>query len=382
MTEYRITDIYVFTGIRRGKKFKSYQFQYKIMDENTGTWPKHFKKVTNQDKKKLRIERDALEKTLQSQVQVIQDAYFEDIAEKALDVRKMSIDRTVKGIRARSFDNDQRHFNLHLRPYFGGKSIRKITTGDINLFIDSMANSGKSAKLIRHCIGTLNMILKYAINKGYIAVNPNNPKERDKISGGEKERGGYSHDHIASMIKGVENSTYFKCFVMFSAFTGLSANELQGLQWGDICFNSKTVTVNRTVDNKGNVQDTKNFYRVRTLGLPDGLVQILKEWKLKSHCDLWVFPNAYGKKTFEQNAMRKNIKKICDLAGVPDYGIGGFRKYYNTSMISEVPDHIRKARMGHSKHSTTAETNYTIVDLEQARDAKQADQLMKKVLEV
>ena len=79
--------------------------------------------------------------------------------------------------------------------------------------------------------------------------------------------------------------------------------------------------------------------------------------------------------------MRKNIKKICDLAGVPDYGIGGFRKYYNTSMISEVPDHIRKARMGHSKHSTTAETNYTIVDLEQARDAKQADQLMKKVME-
>ena len=56
--------------------------------------------------------------------------------------------------------------------------------------------------------------------------------------------------------------------------------------------------------------------------------------------------------------------------------------YFNTSLIALVPPHIRKARMGHSKLSNTAETNYTIVDLEQARDAKQADQLMKKVLEV
>ena len=380
MAEYRITDIYSVSGVRRGKKFKSFQFSYKVMDENTGTWPKIFKKVTNSNKKKLKEEREHLETFLKSQAKVVEDAYFEDIAEKALDARKMSINRPVKGIRARSFDNDQRHYHLHLKPYFGGKSIRKITTGDINLFIDSKANSGKSAKLIRHCVGTLNMIMKFAINKGYIAVNPNNPKERDKITGGERERGGYSHDHIASMIK-VEKTTYLQCFVMFSAFTGLSANELQGLQWGDISFDSRTVTVQRTIDNKGGMQDTKNFYRVRTLGLPEGLINILREWKLKSYSDLWVFPNAYGKKPFEQNAMRKNIKKICDLAGVPDYGIGGFRKYYNTSMISEVPDHIRKARMGHSKHSTTAETNYTIVDLEQARDAKQAEQLMKKVLE-
>ena len=55
MAEYRITDIYSVSGVRRGKKFKAYQFQYKIMDENTGNWPSNFKKVTNSNKKKFHI---------------------------------------------------------------------------------------------------------------------------------------------------------------------------------------------------------------------------------------------------------------------------------------------------------------------------------------
>lgn len=44
MAEYRITDIYSVSGVRRGKKFKSYQFSYKVMDEDTETWPKLWKK--------------------------------------------------------------------------------------------------------------------------------------------------------------------------------------------------------------------------------------------------------------------------------------------------------------------------------------------------
>tara|TARA_R100000655_G_scaffold105288_1_gene153324 strand:- start:116 stop:400 length:285 start_codon:yes stop_codon:yes gene_type:complete len=64
MAEYRITDIYSVSGVRRGKKFKSFQFSYKVMDENTGTWPKIFKKVTNSNKKKLKEEREQLETIL------------------------------------------------------------------------------------------------------------------------------------------------------------------------------------------------------------------------------------------------------------------------------------------------------------------------------
>ena len=78
--------------------------------------------------------------------------------------------------------------------------------------------------------------------------------------------------------------------------------------------------------------------------------------------------------------MRKLISTVCKRAGVPDYGIGGFRKYYNTSMIGEVPDHIRKARMGHSKNSKTAEVHYTVIDLEQARSPIQTEKILQGML--
>jgi len=35
--------------------------------------------------------------------------------------------------------------------------------------------------------------------------------------------------------------------------------------------------------------------------------------------------------------------------------------------------------MGHSKLSNTAETNYTLVDLEQARSSSEADELYRKL---
>ena len=48
-------------------------------------------------------------------------------------------------------------------------------------------------------------------------------------------------------------------------------------------------------------------------------------------------------------------------------------------MIGAVPDHIRKARMGHSKFSKTAEINYTVIDLEKARSPYEMEMIFNKV---
>ena len=376
MSNYFIKNIFSYKDSKSGKRFA---FEYKVKDPVTGIWPKRYTRKSSASKKDLMQERNQIEAMLKSQVKVVQDAFFSDIALLALKNREKSVNREVLGIRHRTHQNDVRHIKLHLDPYFGHRSIKDITTGHINNFIEEMANKGKSAKLIRHCINTLNMVLKFSINHGYIAINPNDPDKRIEVRGKDNERGGYSHEHISLLIS-VDKNVYMDCFIKISAFTGLSANELQGLQWSDINIESREIRVQRTIDNKGGMQDTKSYFRKRSLGIPEGIINNLRQWKLQCKSSVWVFPNFNGEKPFEQNAMRKNLKKICVLAGVPDYGIGGFRKYFNTSMIGEVPDHIRKARMGHSKHSKTAEINYTIVDLEMARSPKQVEKIYNKVM--
>ena len=374
MSDYYISKITPFTKTIKGKKVKVFKFLYK------GKGQTKYLRKSSKSKTELQIIRNKIEAELQNNVQIIHDAMFNDICDMAIDFRSKAVGRTVNGIRPRTFDNDKRHIRLHLTPFFGHKSIKDISTGDINNFIETCYNKNMSSKLIRHCINTLNMICKYAINEGYMVINPCSSSARNQITGVMKERGGYSHSDIKKMVD-VPKDIKLQAFIMFSAFTGVSANELQGLQWQDMNFDKREIRIARTIDNRGGMQPTKNYFRQRTLGVPMGVVSILKEWKIKSKSNLWIFSNADGDKPFEQNAMRKNIKRICDMAGVQDYGIGGFRKYFNTSMIGAVPDHIRKARMGHSKFSKTAEINYTVIDLEKARSPYEMEMIFNKVFE-
>ena len=371
MANYHIGDIKSFQITKDGKGFR---FRYKTPSMA------NYKFKASKSKKELSAVRKNMISDFDNNVNKIETAMFDDVASLALEMRLEAIGRKVNGIRQRSFDNDERHLRLHIKPFYQGISIRDITTGKINGFIDEGANKDLSAKTIRHCVQSLNMVMKFAVDQGYIARNPCSSDDRKEIKGSVIERGGYSHDHMIGIIK-TEKTLYLDTFIMFSAFTGISANELQGLQWSDINFTKSEVTVSRNVY-RYDSQELKNNFRERVLGLPSQVMTLLKKWKLNSNCDFWVFPNASGKKPFEQNAMRKLISTVCKHAGVPDYGIGGFRKYYNTSMIGEVPDHIRKARMGHSKNSKTAEVHYTVIDLEQARSPMQAERLAQKILNI
>ena len=370
MANYFIGDIKNFEI--KSQNFKGFRFRYKTPTMN------FYKFKVSKNKKDLLAIRKNMMADFDNNVTKIEFALFHDVAKLALEKRLNAVGRKVNGIRQRSYDNDERHLRLHIKPFYQGMSIKDISTGKINDFIDEGANKDLSAKTIRHCVQSLSMVMKFAVDQGYIARNPCSSDDRKEIKGSVIERGGYSHNDIVKLIK-TSKTLYLDTFIMFSAFTGISANELQGLQWSDINFTKSEVTIKRNVY-RYDSQKLKNDFRERDLGLPSKVMTLLKKWKLNSNCDFWIFPNSNGRKPFEQNAMRKLISTVCKHAGVPDYGIGGFRKYYNTSMIGEVPDHIRKARMGHSKNSKTAEVHYTVIDLEQARSPIQAEKLMQRLL--
>ena len=370
MSNYYISEIKPYEI--KSKNYQGFCFRFK-----SATMKTYGRKVAK-TRKELNLIRKKMTSEFENNVQKIEVALFEDIATMALEKRISAVGRNVNGIRQRSYENDERHVRLHLIPFFKGIKISNVTTGKVNDYIEDSANRNLSAKSIRHCVQTLSLIMKFAVGQGYIENNPCNASERMEIKGSVIERGGYSHDHISKLLK-VEKTLYLDTFIMFSAFTGISANELQGLQWSDINFTKSEVKVIRNVY-RYDAQDLKNDFRERELGLPAEVMNLLKKWKLNSKCNLWVFPTSNNRKPFEQNAMRKLIKTVCKHAGVPYYGLGGFRKYYNTSMIGEVPDHIRKARMGHSKNSKTAEVHYTVIDLEQARSPIQAQRILQKLL--
>ena len=282
-----------------------------------------------------------------------------------------------KKIRPQTFDNDERHLRRHVIPLLGDIPMAKLTVGDINGFIREKEVDDTSPKSIRNILSSINMVCKYALDKGYCQMNPSNKNNRQKVEGEQKERGGYHADEITALLD-QKITPYLRTLITFVSLTGLSANELQGLLWSEVKLNQAIVHVCRN-GYRGALQDTKTKYRVRDVPMPAKLVNIMREWKLQCPSEHFVFPSAKNKMA-DQKHWSGLLETLCKRAGVENKGIGGFRKFYHTDMENDgVPESIRKYRMGHSKKSNTAKVHYTVTDVRKAVDASDVERTAGKL---
>ena len=53
MTNYKVGNIFVLKGMKHGKEFQSYAFNYKMKCRITGQYPDKYSRMTNQNKSEL-----------------------------------------------------------------------------------------------------------------------------------------------------------------------------------------------------------------------------------------------------------------------------------------------------------------------------------------
>jgi integrase len=353
--------------------FEEGRQRYRIIYKTAaGQW----KNAYARDKKKARRRYEELKVELQTGTHVMHKIKFAEAAAEALTARGELVGKK-NGLRPQSHQNDERHLRLYLTPHFGGQVMKSITTGDINLFIDKMAADEIAPKTQRHIINTLNMVCKYAVSKGYMLTNVCAKGDRQQIRGAAGERKGYHADDVQAILQ-QKMTTQVRALIMTAAFTGLAANELQGLHWKDIDLYAGTLTVSRTGYRYMLQNETKTEYRLRTIPMPSNLISVIREWQIQCHSNTYVFPAVNGRMG-EQNAWRKLVATVCRHAGVEDRGMGGFRKFYHTQMeLAGVPESIRKYRMGHSKRSNTAKVHYTDADIKAAQSVADIETILEK----
>jgi len=346
-------------------------------------WVVSYKDITGKRRRiYAKTERDIKAKIKQLEIDLVSGQHnasrisFAKVAAEALDARGDLVGKK-HGIRPQSHANDERHIRLYLNPHFGSTQIKALTTGAINQFINKMAADEINPKTARHVINTLNMVCKHAVSKGYLLSNPCAKGERQQVRGTSGERKGYHSDDVKTLLA-QDMPLQMRAMIMTAAFTGLAANELQGLQWRDIDLYAGTLTVERTGYRYMVQDETKTEYRRRSLPIPSALIKVMREWQLQCASQVWVFPSVTGKMG-EQNAWRKALATICRRAKIDDRGLGGFRKFYHTQMeLAGVPESIRKYRMGHSKRSNTAKVHYTDADIKAAQSAADIETISAK----
>lgn len=234
-------------------------------------------------------------------------------------------------------------------------------------------------------------ILKYAFQIGLIDINPFDRVIMPKKPAKKKKDNFYTKDELETFLNGARDAGMMK-YTLFRllAFSGMRIGELIALEWSDVDFFRKTVSINKTMTldkaGKYTIGSPKTTSSNRTIMLDDETMNILKKWRAeqsrriiylgKPKNDL-VFPNEHGEHFMSATVMNWN-KKIAEKQGLRKIGLHGFR-HTHASLCFEAGLTMQdvKDRLGHSNISTTMDI-YTHVTKNRKEESVQ--QLAKFML--
>lgn len=231
-------------------------------------------------------------------------------------------------------------------------------------------------------------VFKYAFQIGLIDSNPFDRVIMPKKQAKEKKENFYTKDELETFLNGARDAGMMK-YTLFRllAFSGMRIGELIALEWADVDFFRKTVSINKTLTlskaGKSTIGSPKTTNSNRTIMLDDETMKILQKWRaeqsrriiyLGSPKNHSVFSNEYGERLVNSTILRWN-KKIAEKQGLKTIGLHGFR-HTHASLCFEAGLTMQdvKDRLGHSNISTTMDI-YTHVT--KSRKEESIQQLAK-----
>ncbi|ADD67428.1 integrase family protein [Denitrovibrio acetiphilus DSM 12809] len=126
---------------------------------------------------------------------------------------------------------------------FENMSICDIKPAHIRTYIK---NSEVSPKTLKNHVGVLSSILSAAVEDDLIPKNPCTSVKLPHISSVEVDP--LSLEEITMILNWMKSHhPNMLAFFAVAFFTGMRTGEIMGLQWGDIDFNSHTITISRTI---------------------------------------------------------------------------------------------------------------------------------------
>ena len=206
----------------------------------------------------------------------IADKTFDELISYWLDVR---------AVRKRSIRDDISNIKCHLRPAFGGLKLAAIDIAKVDQFITSKADLNK--KTIANHLTLLISMLNVAVDLGWLTKVPRIRKPKTPLFNRDFHFLGTDEEIRRFLIAAREASE--DAFVLYACaiYTGMRLGELAGLHWGDVDFDRRLITVQRSFNGPTKAED------VRYVPILDPLLPVLREWRLRTP-GLIAFPNNVG----------------------------------------------------------------------------------------
>ena len=210
----------------------------------------------------------------------------------------------------------------------------------------------------------MNTIYTYAIDNEIVSKNP--VRAIKKLDEQRKEANPLTLKEVEAVLA-VAKKHYpdFYPLIFTAVATGARRGELLALTWDRVNFVEGYIFVDKSVyKRKFNTPKTKTS--IRKIDLPDEVIKVLKEWRLRcpnGELNL-VFPNEEGDFQDHKNMKNRKYKAVLRRAGVGHRTFHDLRHTYATLLaVNDTNPQYVQTQLGHSKISTTLDI-YTKVTQE------------------
>ena len=242
--------------------------------------------------------------------------------------------------------------------YLSIAHLDEIQARHISEFMDYRLNEkGRQPATVNHERDTLSNMFKVLIDeKNLPLVNPVSKVGRKD----EPDPDGfyYKEDEVLKILETAKQFSrkidWHAIFVVFFN-TGMRRNELRYLTWEDIDFENKVIYIRPkqiTPNQKFRVKNRKP----RLIPILPEVEEALKN--LRKRSNRWVFTNSLGK-TFANNTITHQFRKICKIAGLPVKKLHQTRHTWTSIAYQKgVPESAIQAAGGWSDAKTMRRYNH------------------------
>jgi len=242
--------------------------------------------------------------------------------ERAYTVQRAVDDWLAEGLDGRSARTVRlNHDVLQLvTAILGGIELRKLTAHDVRRALVQMA-AGNSSRTVTLTHNALTRALRHAEANRHVGHNVAALVDTPKGQPGRPSKA-LTAEQAAAVLTAARESR-LGAYVVLCLMTGIRTEEARALRWDHVDLDAASVAVWRSVRLGG---DTKTSKSRRTLGLPQAVVEALREHRIRQDeerlaaGELWrdlglVFTTTVGTELDAAN-VRRSFRAICRAAGV------------------------------------------------------------------
>ncbi len=194
----------------------------------------------------------------------------------------------------------------------------------------------------------------------YFAITLKNAQEAKAIDP-------FSLEEIKSLIENAP-SLRLKAFLVVAFFTGARTGEQLALLWDDIDFNQKTITINKSLNELGQITSPKNKPSIREIDLLEPVEKILKELKeSEPENKKFVFIDMPKR----SSVFQRHFKNLLKDLNLKDRKLYTTRHTFASLMLSQGEEAMWVSKtLGHKDLNTTYKTYSHYIPKQEKERAK------------